>query len=467
MERAATDRFRQAALSGLAAFWLVSCAQVQAPPGGPPDFTAPGVVSVTPDSGTAVPGFDDDVEFQFTETISETSGGGLENLFEISPRPERIRVHWRRSRVGVEPREGWRDGTVYHVRLLSGIADLQNNTLESSRSIVFTTGDSLPNSSLSGTIVDWHRHALATNGLLEAVLAPDSLVYTARVDSTGNYMIGPLQPGRYTLFGIVDQNGNGRKDRNELYDSVIVQLDTVLATTFWAHAQDTVPSRIERTTPIDSTAIEIAFQIPLLPGTEEATQVTVYSLPDTVPVGVRSIQTRAVFDSIIAERQQRVRDSLAQIADSLAADSAAADTLSADSVPADSATVDQPPPIRPDTAGAFADSTPAPPAVLDDRPRLVRRLVVVLDTVFGPDSRFLVEADATSVAGIEGLVRSVVVVPPAPEPAPQDSVSLPTDSLGALADSLTPIDSLVVLPDSLAADSMNADPEESVSDPNG
>ena len=49
-------------------------------------------LSVEPDSGAVVPGLEDAVRFQFDEVVSEGSGGGLDNLVELSPRAEEIDV---------------------------------------------------------------------------------------------------------------------------------------------------------------------------------------------------------------------------------------------------------------------------------------------------------------------------------------------------------------------------------------
>ena len=55
MARAARDASRQAWRLGLLTAFLAACAVIEDPPGGPPDFAAPVLVSVTPDSGAVVP----------------------------------------------------------------------------------------------------------------------------------------------------------------------------------------------------------------------------------------------------------------------------------------------------------------------------------------------------------------------------------------------------------------------------
>ena len=69
----ALARMRPSALLLFSLAALPSCANVQAPPGGPPDALAPELVTITPESLAVLPGFDDDVEFRFSEVVSEGS----------------------------------------------------------------------------------------------------------------------------------------------------------------------------------------------------------------------------------------------------------------------------------------------------------------------------------------------------------------------------------------------------------
>ena len=78
--------------------FAAACASMGPPPGGPFDEDPPVLLAVAPDSGTTVEGFDDDVEFQFDEIVSEQ---GLDRLFSISPRHEETKVSWKRSRITV------------------------------------------------------------------------------------------------------------------------------------------------------------------------------------------------------------------------------------------------------------------------------------------------------------------------------------------------------------------------------
>jgi len=53
---------------------LAGCANLGAPPGGPPDAAPPLILSIRPDSGEVVPSLKDDLVIQFDEVIEEVPG---------------------------------------------------------------------------------------------------------------------------------------------------------------------------------------------------------------------------------------------------------------------------------------------------------------------------------------------------------------------------------------------------------
>ncbi len=398
MARATGNPRYQAARLGLLVALAVGCATIQEPPGGPPDFTPPTIVSVTPDSGAVADGFRDDAVIQFDEVINERSGGALSNLVRLSPRPDELSVSWKRTRIAVKPKGGWRADVVYHLTLLAGVTDLQNNRLDSTRTIIFSTGGAIPATTLTGTVIDWEEGRLAPNALLEAVLIPDSLTYTVQADSAGHYRLTAVPEGTYLVFATIDQNGNGLRDSREAFDSARVYVDSAATQVLWTFAHDSVGPRIT-TALIDSTTLRVSFTQKLSPRPEDSTHVSVFALPDTVPVSIANIWTPAVHDSIRAVQASAARDS---------ADAEA--EADPDSV------VQRPPrerrPERPpvDSTAAAAD-TSGVSQLLAERPKLIDALVVRLLQPLTPGARFLVVARARNVAGGASESQSVLVVP--------------------------------------------------------
>ena len=94
---------------GFILFLLTACARIMPPPGGPVDRLPPRLSGTRPDSLASFPDFKGDVEFQFSEVISEngqpnfgTGTGGLEKLVIVSPARGVPVVKWKR-----DPREAF------------------------------------------------------------------------------------------------------------------------------------------------------------------------------------------------------------------------------------------------------------------------------------------------------------------------------------------------------------------------
>ena len=87
----------------------VGCAQMGAPPGGPKRTTPPVLTRVTPDSGTTSVRARS-VMFEFDVVVNDRD---ISRFFLLSPREGAPRVTWRRDRVEVRPRRGFRPNTAY------------------------------------------------------------------------------------------------------------------------------------------------------------------------------------------------------------------------------------------------------------------------------------------------------------------------------------------------------------------
>ncbi len=370
---------------------LVSCANVQPPPGGPPDAVAPELVAAVPDSLAILPGFDADVEFRFSEVIAEGSqpsqGLGtsdLERLVILSPTDRVPEVRWRRRRITVRPAEGWQPDRVYRVELLPGITDVRRNRGNVRRVVTFTTGAPLPQDSLAGTVIDWKVGRPSAGALVEAVLLPDSLVYRAVADSSGNFRLGPLPRGEYVVYGVIDGNKNLRRDPREAFDSTRVPPDSARASDLYAFVHDTLPPRIQTIAPADSVTATVTFALPLDPAQRlDSSAATLRKLPDSAAVGIRALR--------VPETGSRAGG------------------------PADGDSIAKAPRIAKDTLRRAADTLRrAPDSLPARRPALNDRLVLEAAEPWRPGDRFLVEIRGVrTVSGITGDVRAPLVVPEA------------------------------------------------------
>ena len=389
----------------------------------------------------SIPGFEGDVEFQFDEVVSEggqpnfgLGTGDLEKLVVLSPTREIPVVRWKRDRITIHPREGWRENTVYRVELLAGVRDLRNNTSRSSTVVTFTTGPDLPTDSLIGRVVDWTNSQPARLSLVEAVLQPDSLVYRTQADSAGWFRFGPLPRGEYLVYGVIDQNRNARRESRENYDSIRVQPGRDSVGELWAFRHDSVPPRVQTASRGDSLTAIVTFAAHLDPYYRlPADSVRVLRLPDSTAVPVETVLPPQAYDSIYRPRPA-ARDSAA-----LADSAARADTGARRRPPRDT-TPRQIPGVPPRVVGVRprADTTGRGP--LRTKPPLFDKLNVRVRERWNDSTRYLVLLSGVrSLNGVTGPARAVLEIV---------RTQVVTDSAG---------DSLRVRPDTARPDTARRD----------
>ncbi|HEX6643339.1 MAG TPA: Ig-like domain-containing protein [Gemmatimonadales bacterium] len=412
--------------TGAALVLLVACARIEPPPGGPPDTAPPRLESIAPEPLAVVPGFDGEVEFRFSEVISEgttanlgTGMGDLERLVVLSPTTRVPEVRWRRDRITVRPREGWRPNTVYRVELLPGVSDLRNNRgVEVGGVVTFSTGGPIPTDTLRGRAWDWTTGRPAIGALVEAALLPDTLVYRFVTDSAGGFAAGPLPPGTYHVTAALDPERDRRRTGREAFDSVSVAIAEADSLELWLFPHDTTAPRLAELAVADSMAIRLRFSQMLDPGQPlDSLSVSLRALPDSAPVAVRGVVTPAEFDSLARARA-----------------AAPADTAAAgDSIPRPVDTAR----VAADSARAAADSArkPAAAAPMPSRLPLSDRLVLRTEAPLVTGRSYVVEIRGIrNASGVAGNATGVIEVraperPAAPPGAP--AVSPPSDSTAA------------------------------------
>lgn len=352
-------------LGGLA---LAACASPGTPPGGPVDTQAPEIVRIAPDSGrTGVT--PRSVIFRFDEVVSERPAGAasLNALFLISPRDGEPRVGWGRNEIAVRPRRGWKPNTAYTVTLLPGLTDLRGNVRNTGAVMVFSTGQSIPEGSITGTVFDWAEGRILQRALVEARPRADTTtVYVTATDSAGTFTIGNLAGGDYEVRGIADANNNRALDPREAWDSVSVALTDSARIEVLAFVHDSIGARLTSVTVTDSVTLDLRFDNPLS------------------------------VSSPLSPANVRV----------LAADSTPVPIISVSPPAADTA-----------VAGRVLPSRPLPP----------RAIIVKLDRQLQPGADYRVSVmDAVNLMGIKRSSDRVVrIAAPAPPPAAADTTRAP------------------------------------------
>lgn len=354
-----------------------------APPGGPLRTTPPELLRVTPDSG-AVNVRARSVVFHFDVVVSDKGPSGeLDNLFLISPREGTPRVTWRRDRIEVRPRRGFRPNTAYAVALLPGLSDLRGNAMLAGRTVVFSTGPTLPAYAIHGRVFDWMSERVAPNALIDVIRRPDSLPYVGTADSSGQFAVGPLDEGTYTVRALLDNNKNRAVDPGEAWDSVtVVVKGSSPFLELLAATRDTIPPRLLIVTAPDTLTLAASFDRPLDPGVPRTPESFRVVDADSAALRIVRVQSRA--------------------------EAAAAATARRDTT------------ARADSARGRPDSVPSPqpalPAQLKpSRPAPPRDLVIRLDSLTPLRRGATYRVTALNARGLLGRTRvsdRIITVPP-------------------------------------------------------
>jgi hypothetical protein len=274
----------------LIALVLAACASPGFPPGGPDDPDPPVLLGTVPDSGALNVDPRREVVFRFDEVVSERPSGAAElrGLVLISPRQGEPRVDWDRTAIGVRARGNWRPNTVYTITLLPGVQDLRNNVRRQGATVVFSTGDTLPDTRIAGVVYDWVAGRAAAGAIVEAH-TPDSVVYVGAADSVGRFTLAHLPPGTYRVRGYADVNRNRDLDPREPFDSLTVRLTDSAAVELYAFVHDSMPPRIDAALPRDSLTVRLTFDKPLAAGQSLDTSQIRIVRADSTPVRVMSV----------------------------------------------------------------------------------------------------------------------------------------------------------------------------------
>lgn len=402
---------------------LAACARVEPPPGGPPDPDPPIIVAVNPDSGAVVPDFDGDLEIRFDEVIEEapsTRGrvSGLESFVLLSPVEGETEVRWRRTRITIRPRSGWRPNTVYRLEIRPGIRDLRRNAVEGRRLVLFSTGPAIPSTTFSGVAVDWTKSAPLRGAVIDARPAGDTVGYRTIADSAGAFRLDGIPPGPYVVYAVEDQNQNRALDRREAHDSVAITLDTAATVALWTLVRDTVPPRLTTAQVTDSLAARVESSLLLDPyQTLGPEMVRVRLLPDSAPVAVAALWREAAYDSVSRARAA-ARDTAAVDTARAAPDTAVAarDTAAGAADPRRGL-----PQARGEVGAAREpmQDTTAIGRLIAGRPKLSTRVVVEVAAPWQPASNYLIEfLGLRSAAGVTADTTAVVLTTPERSAAP-------------------------------------------------
>jgi hypothetical protein len=225
-------------------------------------------------------------------------------------------------------------------------------------------------------------------------------VYLAASDTAGEFDVGPLPVGTYTVRAIIDQNNNHVLDRNEKWDTTTVTVvDTRPHIELDAIERDSTPPALENITALDSVHLRITFDKAIDPRTPLQPALIRLQHADSSLIEVARVQWQGEYD-----RQKAILDS----------------THRADSIKAAA-----PPAAAPPAAPPPAAVAPAPPAVRPPppppKPRAPPPERGIVVTIAEPARFVPTETYRVTVTGMRNLVgnsrpltRSFTVPKPPP-----------------------------------------------------
>ncbi len=265
---------------------LAGCAHVEPPRGGPEDRIPPGLAASTPPSDTTVAPFSGPVLLQFDERISQER---IEDAVSVSPRTSPVEVRHGRSSIRVSLRNGWEAGQIYHVTVNRSLRDLFGNSLPGNETVVFSTGPEIPDSHLSGTVVDGLTGAIIREARVEAIRSPDSLVYAVQSDSAGSFALDRFPLGSYRVRAFQDANRNRSLELFEPSDStdVIIEAGAPATVRLRLLATDSTAPAITSVA-VDSLTLEVTFDDHLDPEQVIEPEQIVVVRPDGSAVAIDS-----------------------------------------------------------------------------------------------------------------------------------------------------------------------------------
>lgn len=230
------------ALSGLS-----SCAQKGAPDGGPPDTTAPTILSTTPEAAAVKVPRDTPIEIEFSEPVDKEKL--LANLY-ISPRREgQLEQKWSGHSVRLIWSDSLRADVTYRVTVGAKLTDRHNNPLTDAHTFAFATGLQIDSGRIAGGVwdgvsaagaVDIFAYPLGDTGEWN----PADVGFQTQTGADGHFDLPYLPTERFRVLAVVDKNNNNRPDAGEAVGIAARDVDAVTsgATTplrLFTHVYDT------------------------------------------------------------------------------------------------------------------------------------------------------------------------------------------------------------------------------------
>lgn len=197
---------------------LLSCAEPQAPQGGPADKQPPRISTKqysTPNPSTNFR--DNQIILTFDEWIKLQ--GAFNQVVISPPLNENPEIKIRNKSVVVTWNEKLKDSTTYTINFGDAVRDITENNIVPNLRMVFSTGPFLDSLMCRGQIVEAATRkpkegtlVMLYKNLQDSVPLTERPYYFSRTDDQGNFKIENISTGYYKIFALEDKNSNYKYD---------------------------------------------------------------------------------------------------------------------------------------------------------------------------------------------------------------------------------------------------------------
>lgn len=204
----------------IAALFIIGCASVQKPMGGPRDRTPPKLLKATPENMTR--NFTaKSVTLQFDEYFKLTNQYAE---ISISPAMERSPEYKiRQKNLVIDFKDTLHKNTTYVINFGKAIADVNEGNVLKNFTYVFSTGPHIDSLTVSGNVTNTdtqEKEKEATVMLLP--LSQDSIMFGKKkpsiyttTDSAGNFTLSNLHDGNYRIYALKETSPNKIYDNDQ------------------------------------------------------------------------------------------------------------------------------------------------------------------------------------------------------------------------------------------------------------
>ncbi len=207
----------------LAIIVIFSCGKDKPPTGGPRDTTPPEIIDIEPENLTKN-FLDDEITFTFTETID---GRSFEDALHFYPPIMKKKITSGKQSVTIKFREELKPDQTYLLTLDTRCNDLRDNALEKTRTLIFSTSDTISAHKLDVDL-KLDERAPIRQGMYYVQLynTQDTIFITSQnAEVLQKFTFENLPSDGISVLAFLDENSNSEVEKKrELFAEKIVKL---------------------------------------------------------------------------------------------------------------------------------------------------------------------------------------------------------------------------------------------------